>query len=101
MNSPLFYPKPTRILYVYAVILVTLFVIGLLWLVLYSVVVPFQAAIGSSMSQYDVANSSYSAFELADTFMSNLWVYLLVLVVIGLSYWIYIYTQHRKEWMYQ
>jgi len=89
-----------RVLYVYAVVLVTLFVMAFLWLVLYAVVVPLQAGINSIMAQYDVANSSYQSYELANTFMTNLWAYLLVLVVLGLAYWIYIYSQ-RREVVYQ
>ena len=95
MSLPFPYPKPARILYTFSVIIVALFVMGFLFTVLYAVIVPLRAAITSTMSQYDVANSTYTNFELADVFMNNLWVYLLVFVVLVLLYWVYHYSQRK------
>jgi len=74
---------------------------GFLWAVLYGVFVPLQAGIASAMSPYDVANSSYQSYQLADTFMTNLWSYLLVFVVFILAYWVYIYSQRKGEVFYR
>lgn len=61
-----------------------------------------RAGILSHMTQYDTANSTYSTFELADTFMSNLWLYLLVIAIFGLLYWVFIYSQRKGQTvMYQ
>lgn len=88
-------PQPTRILYVASVVIATLFIMGFLWFCLYACMSQIQSAVASSMSQYDVANTTYANFELADTFMTNLWSYLLVIVMLGLGYWVYIYSSRK------
>jgi len=95
LSLPTIQPHPTRALYVTAVVLVCLFVMGFLWLIQYAVISPLRAGIVSSMSQYDVTNSTYQNFELADAFMLNLWTYFLVIVVLGLLYWVWHYSQRR------
>lgn len=95
MSLLLLKPQPTRILYVASVVLATLFIMGFLWFCLYACMSQIQTAVASSMSQYDIANTTYTNYELADTFMTNLWAYMLVIVVIGLSYWVYIYSSRK------
>jgi len=68
-----------------------------LWLTLFSAISPLRTGILASMTKYDVANTTYASFELADTFMSNLWIYFLVVVVFGLLYWVLIYSQRKGE----
>jgi len=77
------------------VIIVALFIMGFLFTIMYAVIVPLRAAISSTMNQYDVANSTYTNFTLADTFMNNLWAYFLVFVVLVLLYWVYLYSQRK------
>ncbi len=89
------YPQ-TRILYVFGVALVFLFLFGFLWVVMYNVFVPLQTSVLSSMSQYDVANTSYAAFEVADVFLTNLWTYFLILGVLALLYWVWVYSQRKN-----
>lgn len=90
-------PRPARILYIYAVLIVALFVMGFLWIVLYACIQPIQAGIASQMVQYDVNGSSYPHYQLADAFMSNLWTLFLVIVVFGLLYWVFIYAQRKGQ----
>lgn len=92
----MFYPTPVRAIYVYAVILVSLFIMGFLWVIFNAVVVPLQAGISTAMSPYNVANTSYQNYVLADTFMTNLWTYILVLFVLGLLLWVYHYSQRER-----
>lgn len=91
------YIGPIRVLFVYAVIMVALFLMAFIWLIGYAVIAPLRGAILQNMAQYDVANSSYQSFESADTFMNNLWIYLLVIVVFILLCWVYIYSQQKGE----
>jgi hypothetical protein len=96
LSFPLVTPyRPFRILYVSAVILVTLFLMAFLWFALYASINSVRAGIMATMTQYDVENSTYPNFVLADTFMSNLWAFFLVIVVIGLLYWVWIYSSRK------
>lgn len=102
MSFPLVSPyRPFRVLYVSAVILVTLFLMAFLWFGLYAVIHSLRAGIVASMTQYDVENSTYPNFVLADTFMINLWGFFLVIVVMALLYWVYIYSQRKGELVYR
>lgn len=89
---------PVNAIYGWTVALVFLFVIAFLWFITYAVMDPIRTAIGTAMAPYDVPGSPYPAFELADTFMHNLWLYMLAISSFVLLLWIYHYAQ-RKEAM--
>jgi len=90
MSFPIVGPRPHRVLYVYAVVLTALFIMGFLWFALWSGVTTIRSAIATSMNQYDVANTTYQTYELADTFVNNMWTYLLVIVVFGILAYVFI-----------
>jgi len=87
------YPKPTNILYTVGVLIVGLFVLALIWFGIYSVYVPLSSAITTSLSPYDIANTTYQSYELADVFMDNVFTYILVIAGIGLLYWAFLHEQ--------
>ena len=87
--------RPVRVLYVYGVIIVALFLMAFLWFILWAGIVNVRGAILSTMSQYDVVDTPYPSFELADTFLNNLCTYFLVIIVIVLLYWAIIYSQRK------
>lgn len=89
-----------RVLYVSAVVIVSLFIMAFLWFGLYSVMEGVSTAAVASITQYDVENSTYSQFTLANTFMTNIWQFLLVVIAFGLLYWVWIYSQ-RKNVVYR
>jgi len=91
-----FRPPNTGILYVFSVVLVSLFAMAFLWFVMYAAFTPIRAGITAAMTPYDVENSTYTSFEYADTFMSNFWAYFLVILILGLAYWAYIYSQRKQ-----
>ena len=96
MSYPLASPyRPFQVLYQTAVVLVTLFLMAFLWFGLYACINSIRTGIMVTMAQYDVENSTYPNFVLADTFMSNLWTFFLVIVVMALLYWTYIYSQRK------
>lgn len=96
LSFPLLYPKPVRVLYQMGVTIVFLFVLAFLWFLFYAVVTPLQTAIATSMTPFDVSNSTYPAYELANTFIENLWGYFLAVAIIGgLATWLYIYAQRK------
>lgn len=97
MSLPTLKPQPTRILYVVSVVLACLFILGFLWFCLYACMSQIQSAVASTMSQYDIANTTYANYELADTFFQNIWAYMLVIIVLGVAYWVYIYSQRKGQ----
>lgn len=84
------------VMYVYAVIIISLLVLAFFWFMFYTAIAPTRTAISTTMTQYDTADP-YDAFVLADLFMQNVWLYMLALVVIGLAYWGYQYSQRRGQ----
>lgn len=96
LSLPYLRPQPTRILYVVSVVIVGLFLMGFLWTVIYAVIAPVHAGISASMAQYDVENSTYASFEFAVAFMFNLFTFLLVIFVLGLLYWVWLYSQRKN-----
>ena len=102
MSMPLVSPyHPFHVLYQTAVVLVALFLMAFLWFGLYAGINSIRTGIMATMTQYDTADSTYSNFALADTFMSNLWQFFLVIVVVGLIYWAFIYAQRKGEVVYR
>ena len=89
-------PKPFRALYSLGVTITFLVLMAVLCFAFYAVISSISSAIGSSMNQYDLPNTSYQAYELANTFMLNLAEYLLALTVFGLFAWILVYSQRKK-----
>jgi len=87
-------PRPYHALYTFAVVFTTLFFMAFLWFALYQGVVAVRAATVSAMSQYS-GQETYPTFQLADTFLSNLWYYFLVIMLFGLVLWVWVYSQKQ------
>jgi len=96
MSFPTVVPRPHRVLYVFSVILTALFIMGFLWFALWSGVTSVRSAIASSMNQYDIANTTYSTYELSDTFLNNMWTYFLVIFIFGILCYVFIYAQRKN-----
>jgi len=82
-------------LYVTAVVLLMLFLGGFLLFGCYAVIDQVRTSITSQMTHYSGLDT-YSNFGLADAFMHNLWNYLAILMLFGLAYWVYIYSQRKS-----
>lgn len=97
MNVP-FYPRPIRALYIYAVVIVALFVVTIFWyIVMYRIVGTVQAGANAIMEDLGT-NSAYS--DLTHMFFENLVQYFLILFLFGLALFIYVYSQKPKEMVY-
>lgn len=74
--------------------MIVLFVmlIAIVWFIMDNIVISVQTA-GVSIAQAVGSNSA--RYNLINTFITNLWTYMLGLALIGLSYWVYIYSQRR------
>jgi len=82
-------------LYVTAVVLLMVFLGGFLVFVCYSAIDQIRSSIATQMSDYS-ALDSYPNYELANTFMVNLWKFMPVILLLGVGYWVYIYSQHKR-----
>jgi len=87
-----------------AVTIITLFcfifVIGMLWF-FFSTIVEAVAA-PSTILANSFHNESwpfYNILSLAESFMSNLWLYLLVISMVGFALWVYYDSQLKGERM--
>jgi hypothetical protein len=89
----------TGVMYVYAVFIISLLVLAFFWFAFYSAMLPIQTAISATMTPY-ANNSTSLTFDLANTFVMNVWVYFLAIAVIALVYWGITYSQRRGQ-MYQ
>jgi len=74
---------------------VGIFLFGFLYFALYIPISQIQTSIANVMSGYS-GDSTYASYQLADIFMQNLWTYLLVIMVLGLLYWAWIYSQRKS-----
>lgn len=84
------------ILYLYIVLIMALVACGFVWYVIACAVQAVQVGVGSTISSDKwVSNSTYQTFDLANTFVNNFWTYFLVLLVLGLLYYGYIFSQRK------
>lgn len=97
-STPIIFP--VKVMYVYAVIIVCLFVMGFLWYVMDLVFVAVRGAMLPVMSNYS-NHTAYSTFALADTFMANVWKYFLAIMMLGLLLYVIVYSQRKGEVVYQ
>ena len=84
------------VMYVYAVVIVGLFVMAFLWFVVWASFTPLRTGVTDIMTQYNNESSPYPNFLLADTFMYNLWAFFMAIVVFGLLYWAWLYSQRKN-----
>lgn len=88
-------PGPIRSLYTYAVIISVLFVMAFVWLFLNEAVATIRAGILPVMTRYE-NTTNYQTFVYADIFVAQVWTLFLFLVILGLMYWVFIYSQRKK-----
>jgi hypothetical protein len=82
----------TRVIYVYAVVIISLMLMAIFWFIFQQIVEAIQI---SSRSLANSFGSTSPTYTLADQFISNIFTYFLVLMLIGMTYWAYIYSQRK------
>lgn len=82
-------------LYVTAVVLLAVFLGGFIIFTCYTAIAQIRTSITAQMSGYS-GMATYANFTWADTFMINLWTFLPVILLLGVAYWVYIYSQHKR-----
>jgi len=84
-------------LYVYAVIIISVFTLPFVWYVGHTAFSQFQI-VGSQLIVDLGTNSTQSDF--VEEFFSNADTYMLVLALIGITLWAFVYSQKRGEPVY-
>jgi hypothetical protein len=87
---------PTRFLYTFAVVLVYIIVVAIVWYIMTSIMSAVQIAGRSVALALGSADSTYVSI---DTFYTNLFMYFLPIAIITLAYWVWVYTQLRGRVM--
>lgn len=87
------------VLYVYIVIIITIFAVGFFSFIIANAVGAFQHAINPDLTVDQwVSSAHFDAFSLAATFVTNLWVLFPAFLIFGLLYWGYIEGQRRQDY---
>jgi len=86
-------------MYSYAVVIITLFLMGFLWLMWQTVVLQVRAGIISQMATYE-NETAYATFELADIFVFNVWTFFLLIMMFGLLFFVIVYAQRKGRLVY-
>lgn len=68
------------------------FLIAIVWFIMDNIIISVQSA-GITIAQ--TVGSNTARYNLINTFLTNLWTWMLGLALLGLSYWVYIYSQRK------
>ena len=84
--------------WIYIVLIATLFSVAFFGFLLSSGVQQFQEQINPELNESKwVSSSHFDAFVLAATFVNNLWILFPVILILGLAYWAYTEAQRRTD----
>ena len=87
---------PVQFLYTFAVVLVYIIVVALVWYIMTSIIGAVQVAGRGVAIAMGSVDSTYVAI---DTFYTALFMYFLPIAILSLAYWVWVYTQLRGRIM--
>lgn len=80
----------------FVVVIMALVIVGAMWFFFANGVQAIQEAFNPSLASDRFATTAnWNTFNLANTFMNNLWIFFLVFLVLGLAYYGYNEAQRR------
>ena len=80
----------------FVVVIMAIIIIGAMWFFYANGIQAIQEAFNPMLASTNFATANnWSTFNLANTFMNNLWMFFLVFLVLGLAYYGYIEAQRR------
>ena len=81
----------------FVVVIMALIIVGAMWFFYANGIQAIQEAFNPMLASTNFAtNNNWNTFNLANTFMNNLWMFFLVFLVLGLAYYGYIEAQRRR-----
>jgi hypothetical protein len=81
----------------FVVVIMALIIVGAMWFFYANGVQAIQEAFNPMLASTNFATSNnWNTFNLANTFMNNLWMFFLVFLVLGLTYYGYVEAQRRR-----
>ena len=85
------------VLYVYLVLIVSLFACVFIYFIYATAIQAVQEAINPLLAESEwLSGEHYTSFFYASTFVNALWTFFIALFIFGLLYWTYIYNQRRS-----
>lgn len=73
-----------------------LVLVGLMWFIFAGGIQSIQGAFNENLASTNFATAgNWQIFDLANTFVNNLWIFFLVFLVLGLGYYGYVEAQRR------
>jgi len=80
----------------FVVVIMCLAIVGLMWFFFANAIQAIQEAVNPQLaSNLFASEGNWDTFDLANTFVNNLWVFFLVFLVLGLAYYGYVEAQRR------
>lgn len=83
---------PYRAIYIIVVSIAFVFLIGVVWFMFNEM---FTLIRGAAVNISESLSTSSETFNSADTFLTAVFTWFPILALLGLSYWVYIYSQRR------
>jgi len=87
---------PVQFLYTFAVVLVYIILVAIVWYLMTSIIGAVQIAGRNVALAMGSVDSTYISI---DIFYTNLFMYFLPIAIVTLSYWVWVYTQVRGKIM--
>ena len=81
----------------FVVLVMCVLVVGIMWFFFANAIQTVQESVNPLLGNSSFASqANYNTFNLANTFMNNLWLFFLVFLVLGLAYYGYVEAQRRR-----
>ena len=81
----------------FVVVIMVLIIAGVMWFFYANAIQQVETAVNPNLGSDKFASpNNWNSFNLANTFINNLWAFLLVFVLLGLAYYGYIEAQRRQ-----
>lgn len=81
----------------FVVVVAALLIVGLCWFIFSSAIQGVQESLNEGFASTNfITEGNWNVFDLANTFINNIWVFFLVFLCLGLGYYGYIEAQRRR-----
>ena len=81
----------------FVVVIAALLIVGLCWFIFASAIQGVQESLNEGFASTNfITPGNWNVFDLANTFINNLWIFLLVFLCLGLGYYGYVEAQRRR-----
>lgn len=86
---------PIRLLYALTIAIIFIIFLPFIIILFQIAITGVSNAISSQMTANSGVGEPYTAWGYANTFIVNIWYYMLAIALMGLAYWVWTYTQRK------